>query len=514
MFGNKNQKEQEIVRKLILEEKIKLFPFKNVYRVYGDTFENRAALKKMRIAFKEEYDGVVITKEDLEKFLENDTPVRMKINQVIEQSKQNSKDIIAQSIVSGQLSLYLANDMYKVYGVKMSQKKDLYNAGFTFQETDSELHTKNFVMSKEDFEKTFSPQVVEYVDKFLQNTQGNLSGDYVNIVGSLMNNKKLKASDDWLYEPWLYNETTKNNVYKLKALAFVSDRSNVKRYGLEDESGNPLTIDSLKGKTADQMLDTIEKAQTKNIDDEDTTFYDVAQDNKSGAQNEFDYFRDVLKKANPTNVDKLLQVLDYISKDNTAKRDFLYSDSSNNTIQKDLVRYLQNYSSRNSRALTRNSNQGTGRNISGSYTVNDWLKEHNLAPIDIYSQFSKDLGTKVSRGKVSKYREYLTLILNNRTQLSNLLKYPVVDDTQESMLNSIVSYLNSFNEIVKKQNKIKKAEADLKNKPEVKQFMDDVVDALVTNLQLTRPDAITRFKQHYRPGMDEEQLLSEIVRAL
>ena len=357
-------------------------------------------------------------------------------------------------------------------------------------------------------------QVVEYVDKFLQSTEGNLSGDYINIVGSLMNNNKIKASDDWLYEPWLYNETTKNNVYKLKALAFVSDRSNVKRYGLEDESGSPLTIDSLKGKTADQMLDAIEKAQTKNFEDEDTTFYDVAQDNKSGAQNEFDYFRDVLKKANPTNVDKLLQVLDYISKDNTAKRDFLYSDSSNNTIQKDLVRYLQNYSSRNSRALTRNSNQGTGKNISSSYTVNDWLKEHNLAPIDIYTQFSKDLGTRVSRGKVSKYREYLTLILNNRTQLSNLLKYPVVDDTQESMLNSIVSYLNSFNEIVKKQNRVKKADADLKNKPEVKQLMDDVVDALVTNLQLTRPDAITRFKQHYRPGMDEEQLLSEIVRAL
>ena len=356
-------------------------------------------------------------------------------------------------------------------------------------------------------------QVVEYVDKFLQSTQGNLSGDYVNIVGSLMNNNKIKASDDWLYEPWLYNEATKNNVYKLKALAFVSDRSNVKRYGLEDESGNSLTIDSLKGKTADQMFDTIEKAQTKNFDDEDTTFHDVAQDNKSGAQNEFDYFRDVLKKANPTNVDKLLQVLDYISKDNTAKRDFLYSDSSTNTIQKDLVRYLQNYSSRNSRALV-NSNQGTGRNISGSYTVNDWLKEHNLAPIDIYAQFSKDLGTKVSRGKVSKYREYLTLILNNRTQLSNLLKYSVADDTHESMLNSIVSYLNSFHEIVKKQNRIKKAEADLKNKPEVKQLMDDVVDALVTNLQLTRADAITRFKQHYRPGMDEEQLLSEIVRGL
>lgn len=162
MFGiNNNRKEQELVRTMILEEKIRLYPFKDVYRVYGDTFENRAALKKVGIAFKEQYDGVVITKADLDKFLENDTPVRMKINQVIEQSKQNSKDAIAQSIVNEELSLYLANGTYKVYGAKMNQKKDLYNAGFEFKETDSELHTKNFTMSKEDFEKTFSPQVIE-----------------------------------------------------------------------------------------------------------------------------------------------------------------------------------------------------------------------------------------------------------------------------------------------------------------------------------------------------------------
>ena len=167
MFGiNNNRKEQELVRTMILEEKIRLYPFKDVYRVYGDTFENRAALKKVGIAFKEQYDGVVITKADLDKFLENDTPVRMKINQVIEQSKQNSKDAIAQSIVNEELSLYLANGTYKVYGAKMNQKKDLYNAGFEFKETDSELHTKNFTMSKEDFEKTFIPQVIEYVDKF------------------------------------------------------------------------------------------------------------------------------------------------------------------------------------------------------------------------------------------------------------------------------------------------------------------------------------------------------------
>lgn len=167
MFGfNNNRKEQELVRTMILEEKIRLYPFKDVYRVYGDTFENRAALKKVGIAFKEQYDGVIITKADLDKFLENDTPVRMKINQVIEQSKQNSKDSIAQSIMNGKLSLYLTNDTYKVYGAKMNQKKDLYNSGFEFKETDSELHTKNFTMSKEDFEKTFSPQVIDYVEKF------------------------------------------------------------------------------------------------------------------------------------------------------------------------------------------------------------------------------------------------------------------------------------------------------------------------------------------------------------
>ena len=67
MFGiNNNRKEQELVRTMILEEKIRLYPFKDVYRVYGDTFENRAALKKVGIAFKEQYDGVVITKADLD----------------------------------------------------------------------------------------------------------------------------------------------------------------------------------------------------------------------------------------------------------------------------------------------------------------------------------------------------------------------------------------------------------------------------------------------------------------
>ena len=112
MFGiNNNIKEQELVRKLILEEKIKLYPFKDVYRVYGDTFENRAALKKVGIAFKEQYDGVIITKTELDKFLENDTPVRMKINQVIEQSKENSKASIAQSILNGELSLYLSENI-------------------------------------------------------------------------------------------------------------------------------------------------------------------------------------------------------------------------------------------------------------------------------------------------------------------------------------------------------------------------------------------------------------------
>ena len=57
MFGiNEKQKEQDLVRKLILEEKIRLYPFRDVYRVYGDTFENRAVLKKMNIVFKEEYN--------------------------------------------------------------------------------------------------------------------------------------------------------------------------------------------------------------------------------------------------------------------------------------------------------------------------------------------------------------------------------------------------------------------------------------------------------------------------
>lgn len=169
MFGmSNNSKEQDIVRTMILEEKIKLYPFKDMYRVYGDTFEDRDKLKKVGIAFKQQYDGVVISKEDLEKLLENDTPLQRKIEQVIDESRQKSRDNISKSILDGAVTLYLVQDIYKTYGIKMDQKKDFYNAGFEFKETDEKLGSKNFVIDKEDFEKSFSPEVQEYVDKFNQ----------------------------------------------------------------------------------------------------------------------------------------------------------------------------------------------------------------------------------------------------------------------------------------------------------------------------------------------------------
>jgi len=169
MYGmSNNSKEQDHVRRMILDDVIKLYPFKEVYRVYGDTFEDRDILKKVGISFKQQYDGVVISKEDLEKLLENDTPLQRKIEQVIEESKQKSRDNISKGILDDGVTLYLVNDMYKVYGIKMDQKKDFYNAGFEFKETDEKLHTKNFVIGKSDFEKSFSPEVQEYVDKFNQ----------------------------------------------------------------------------------------------------------------------------------------------------------------------------------------------------------------------------------------------------------------------------------------------------------------------------------------------------------
>lgn len=352
--------------------------------------------------------------------------------------------------------------------------------------------------------------LVTYTDNFIQNTDATLDNDYLILVGQLIGNGTIDGNEEWLYEPWMYNEPVKENVYKLKALAFVSEPRNVRKFGLRKEDGSPLTIDDLKGKTSKEMLQLIDDSQTSGFEGE-MTFKELADTYRSTGDNEFEYFKQVIDKLNPENADQLKSTLDLIYKDSSSRRDLLYSDTTRDTFEKDLVKYIQEFIRTGQRSIPSAQSQTRGATQSANYTVKDWLAENNMSPIDLYSQFSRELSTKVSRGRVSKYREYLTKILDSQKLLNQLLRYKVQDDTKESMLNSLVSFLNSFNEIVKKQNRIKKAEADLKTKDETRQLMQDVVDAL-RGMQLTRDESESLFKEVYRPGMTDEEIIREILR--
>lgn len=359
---------------------------------------------------------------------------------------------------------------------------------------------------------------IQYIDKFLASpelTKYTIDSDYVSLINSLVANNVVEPETDWLYEPWLYNESEQDNIHKLKAIAFVSNKDNVKRYGLENTNGEPLSINDLKGKPAQEMLDILDASQTRNFEDEDTTFVDIARDNRSGGQDLMSYFSSIIDKMNIDNKDDLKKTLELISKDDTAKKNFLYTDTSEATFQKDLVTYLQDYIKGNRRNLKTKSNNAVAKNgVEDNVTLNDWMKSKGLNSVTLYGYFDKLVRQNVSKYKASNYTEYLRQIVDSTKWLNRLLKSNLKENSDEAALEVVISFLNSFNEMVKKLNRNKKAESDLKNKPEVKQLMNDVVDMLVTNLQLTRPEALTKFKQNYTPGISEEDLVNAIIRTL
>lgn len=115
---------------------------------------------------------------------------------------------------------------------------------------------------------------LEFVDNFLKKTNQNLISDYVTLLSGLMDDKVISPQADWLYEPWLYNESIDENVIKIKAIAFILDSKNVKRYGLKNEQGTSLSLKDLEGKSAKEMLDILDNAQTKGTSD----YYDLYSD--------------------------------------------------------------------------------------------------------------------------------------------------------------------------------------------------------------------------------------------
>lgn len=356
--------------------------------------------------------------------------------------------------------------------------------------------------------------VLQYVDKFFVSNSYPLDNDYVQLARQLIDNGDLNVNDSRLYADSLYNESVKNNLYKMKAFAFVSDPANVRKWGLY-KNGNPddgpLTVDDISGKSAAEVKSIVDSSQTAG--GEENTFQEVAYDQGYNQRNSLSYFRSVIDKSDKTDEEKsqYKQVLDVIAKDSSAWSRFNNSDASLSTIQNDLFKYLDNYRNGNIRTLNNRHTTRTTSSAEEGLTIKDYLAENNLQVVDLYAKFGRRLAEKFPRGTVSKRRALFAEVLNSTKRLKQLLNYPVDATTDDSALESIYRFLTSLNKEVIRLNRTKKAEADLKNKEETRTLLNDVVDAMVDNFNFSKPEVESYFKQVYRPGMSDEEAIRAIL---
>lgn len=146
--------------------------------------------------------------------------------------------------------------------------------------------------------------LLKFLQLFDSKNIGKLSGDAAILIGDILNRKNLSPGDNILYDKSLYNESEGNNTYKLKALSFLSDSDNVKKYGLfkVDEDGKPtkepLSVEDLRGKNAEQVRQMLNKSQTKNFSNEGGKELTVRDYFKENGLNTSSYreLSDLLKK--------------------------------------------------------------------------------------------------------------------------------------------------------------------------------------------------------------------------
>ena len=101
-------------------------------------------------------------------------------------------------------------------------------------------------------------KLIVYLDSFLSKTNYNMMSDYLILIDNMINVYNLDVTSKWLYEPWLYDESVQNNVYKLRAILFVMDSNNVKKFQIKSETGKYITLEDLLGKTASEMLSMLD----------------------------------------------------------------------------------------------------------------------------------------------------------------------------------------------------------------------------------------------------------------
>ncbi|MGM9544318.1 MAG: hypothetical protein ACI3T9_04980 [Romboutsia timonensis] len=95
--------------------------------------------------------------------------------------------------------------------------------------------------------------------KFMSKANVDLNDTYVGTINNLLNNNTIKSNIGWLYDKAVYQGKPDEIDYKIKALAFLSDKSNLSKYNIDPKSdqAKELSPDNLKTKSAQEIKDIL-----------------------------------------------------------------------------------------------------------------------------------------------------------------------------------------------------------------------------------------------------------------
>lgn len=145
-----------MVKEKILSEEIKMFLVGDVFRIYGKTKDVSKELHNMGAEWNPKTKKLEMSEENFQKL---DIEIQNKVFAMREKQRQMSLENISHILLAGEVKAYLKDGEYQIYGKTKDIYKDLHNVGF-------ELSDNNYAMKEDDFEKTFSNEVKEFVNEY------------------------------------------------------------------------------------------------------------------------------------------------------------------------------------------------------------------------------------------------------------------------------------------------------------------------------------------------------------
>lgn len=147
-----------------------------------------------------------------------------------------------------------------------------------------------------------------------------LEDTYVNTINNLLNNNTISVDANWLYDKQVYEGKPADIDYKIKTLAYLSNKNNLKKFGAEN---NPdLTVDNIKTKTVQEIKQILS----------DITREDNSEEEKPITETGYDIVRSKLNIQKPIKLKKE-NITDYIINISTPEQAKTFIEKNKNMIK-------------------------------------------------------------------------------------------------------------------------------------------------------------------------------------